>query len=343
MTTNLSRRQFLAAAAGTAALGAAAFALTGCGGSSSEASGSGEPRTKVKIGYWSECECDCSTIAAFAMGAFEEQGLEPELALVDYNTWPAQVANGDVDIMMVSGDSFNHMAEGAELVLVNGSHTGCSSYVTRIDDDSIKEPKDLVGKTIGVDAEGGLGQVLLISKMQELGVENPYEAVTWKVYDPSAFIPALQSGEIDCFGYWDPIPTMAVDQGIGKMLFRMNEMEPYTNVVCCYEGIAKRVVENEPELAVKLNAAFVKGTEYCRDQPAECAKLLCDEGFFPEEDLELTTRCLEVMTYWTDPADAERSLRWWLELYQNAGTLAPGADIDEVMGRCFKDANQLGA
>ena len=137
MDKGISRRSFLKGAAAAAALGATGAALAGCGSSSSSdssssdasASGDGGMRTKVKLGYWSSTECDCSLLAAYCAGYYEEEGLEPELVLVDYNTWPAQVASGEVDQMMDSGDSFNPMAEGAELVLINGSHTGCSSTV----------------------------------------------------------------------------------------------------------------------------------------------------------------------------------------------------------------------
>ena len=117
----ITRRSFVkaSAAAGAAALlGGSAFSLVGCssgdggGEAAPEQSGgeSGGMRTKVKLGYWSATECDASLLAAYLAGYYEEEGLEPELVLVDYNTWPAQVANGQVDQMMVSGDSFNPMA-----------------------------------------------------------------------------------------------------------------------------------------------------------------------------------------------------------------------------------------
>ena len=342
---NLSRRSFMKVAVGagiTAMLGASAFSMTGCsnGASSSDdgasaEGGEGGMRTQVKLGYWSATECDASLLAAYLAGYYEEEGLEPELVLVDYNTWPAQVANGQVDQMMVSGDSFNPMAEGAEQVLVNGSHTGCSSTVVKKDSD-IKSPEQLKGKIIGVDAVGGLGQVLMMAKLGEYGLTE--DDVTYKVYDPSAFIPALEKGEIDAFNYWDPIPTQAIDMGVADMLFRMNDI--YPDIVCCYEGISKSVVENEPELAKKLDNAFRRGTELCRDDPAKVAELMCSQKFLAETE-EFTEKCYAAMKYWTDPADAGRSFRWWLETYQDVGVLSPGADIDEVFSRCFKSADEL--
>ena len=337
---SLSRRSFLKGTAGlalAACAGGSTLSLVGCGSSGGSSESSGEMRTEVNIGYWGSTTCDCAQLAAYEFGKYEEQGLSPTLCLIDYTTYSAMASRGELDQVSVGPNCFKQLEQGAGLKLVNGDHTGCCSFVVGADSD-ITDASQLAGKSIGIEAIGGASQMLMSVKLGMVGLD--YESdVEWRVYDYSALEPALVRGEIDCFGYWDPVCRQAIDNGSAKLLFRMSSEEPFDQYVCCYEAMSVSVVEEELELARRLDAAWREGVKLCRDDPHGVAEVLVEKKYV-SEDVDFTERCLRDYLYWTEPSDAATSYQWWLGLMKDYGILDESTDIDELYAETFASIDE---
>ena len=338
MMNRISRRSFGKLLTGTGATlltGSSLLSLAGCSSKSSRSSSGGR---KIVIGYWGGTTCDATMLAAYEFGLFDKQGLDCELALIDYNSYPAKTSKGTLDTVTLSPDCFKQLEQGVPLALVNGSHTGCCSFVVP-KGSNITSVKDLKGKRIGVEAIGGASQMLMSVKLGLNGLDFKND-VTWKVYAYNALEPALIKGEVDCFGYWDPICRQAIDNGNADLLFRMSSEETFMQYACCYQGIATKVIENEPDIARSLYKGFIGGVQLCRENPKEVAEVLVNKGYVGES-VEFTTRCLEDYIFWDNPVDAERSYKWYLGIMKDVNILDDATNIEELFKRSFIRVDQI--
>ncbi len=345
---SMSRRSFVKAGAlGAAVVGAGAvgMSMSGCSDSSQSDDSQGSSDTGqnssdrvVKVGMWGNVLCDASHAAAYETNAADDLGIKVELVPITFDTYGAMLLRDELDALDYSIDVIKDLEQGVPLAIVNGNHTGCLGFVVANDSD-IQNIEDLKGKTIGVEQQGSCLQMTMIVELGQHGMSA--DDVEWVIQDPTASELEIIDGTLDCFGTWDPQITQVVQDGNARSLLRNSEVGPFKDYVCCYTTVNTNTIENEPELVKKIDQWITAGIHYCRDHPAETAKLLV-EGGYVEETEEFCEDLLRSYTWWgDDPEDAGESYMFYLEEFEKQGQLDASTDIDELYEATFVNPNNL--
>lgn len=276
---DISRRKFVGGAAATAAVALAGGALSACSGESNKASDSAATETeKAVIGYWGGT-CEAPIFVAYAKGYFAEEGLEPELTLLDAQGGTSSdtlVAKGEVDCYELTPDKFKPIQQGLTMRIVDSLHKGCIEGATT--DKSIKTVDDLEGKKVAVNAEGTIAQLMISGRMAQHG-KDP-DKVDWVVYQNPLMDDAMRKGEIDAFSAYDPFADLSVAKGGGSHKFwSWHEDDESKDYLCCFVGVNSLSMDKSETLAPKLARAFKKANEFITENPEEAADIIIDGGY----------------------------------------------------------------
>ncbi len=273
---DISRRKFVGAAAAAAAVAVSGSALSACGGSSGNA-GSSESEPAV-IGYWGGT-CEAPIFVAYANGYFQEEGIEPELILLDAaggTSSDTMVARGEVDCYELTPDKFMPIQQGLTMRIVDSLHKGCIQGAT-LDGSGIETVDDLEGKTVAINNQGTIAQIMISGRMAQHGLDP--DKVDWVVYQNPLMDDALRSGEIDAFSAFDPFADLSVAKGGAHKFWSWHEDEESKDYLCCFVGVNALAMDRSETLAPKLCRAFKKANEFIAANPEEAAQIIIDGGY----------------------------------------------------------------
>ncbi len=231
---------------------------------------------KVRIGY-NGSACEAGLYVAYHKGFFKQAGIEAELVKMDFETLKEGLATGKVDATQGNFKWIKPVEQGLNVKLVAGIHNGCIQVVVP-SNSSIKSIRDLKGKTVGVEAMGGGPMILLAMELSKLGVDFKKD-VSWKVYPPPQMEQAVEKGEVDAIGSWDPWGEIALEKNTYRRIFLSSVNKPYKDMYCCFLGLRTDLITKDPALARKLVQAWLKGVEAVAKDPAEAAKIEIDNKY----------------------------------------------------------------
>jgi len=218
---HLSRREALKAGL----IGGGAVLLASCGGAaatptSAPASGLPEGMTRfpaelTDIWPWGVIDAQISAqqILADKLGYYADEGLVVRNQLIQSGPdIGSMIAGGSapvsfdatIDVIIIKGHGVNCR------ILTPTNNAGGTQAVVCRPDLNLTSARDLEGKTIGM--PGGAGTLIAIRGMaQQLGVD--VSRINFINMMPADAIPALEAGDIDCMGAWEPWITQAVKLG----------------------------------------------------------------------------------------------------------------------------------
>ena len=154
-------------------------------------------------------------------------------------------------------------AMGQPVVVVAALCNKCSALVVRRDGD-IQHPAGLKGKKIGY-VPGTMHEILLRETLSRAGL-SPDKDVTLIRIDFFDMGTALAQGAIDAFLSGEPFPSMAVEQGYGRIL----AYPYYGDSVGTINGamlVTRELIAKHPETVQTLVNAHARATEALkRDQ-----------------------------------------------------------------------------
>jgi len=154
-------------------------------------------------------------------------------------------------------------AMGQPVVVVAALCNKCSALVVK-KDGSIRSEADLRGKTIGY-VPGTMHEILLRETLTRNGIA-PQTDVTLVRVDFFDMGMALAGGSIDAFLSGEPFPTLAVQQGYGRIL-----SYPYydDSVGTINAGmlVTRAAIERQPEQVAALVLAHARATRFLIDHP----------------------------------------------------------------------------
>jgi NitT/TauT family transport system substrate-binding protein len=148
-------------------------------------------------------------------------------------------------------------AQGQPIVVVAALCNKSSALVVGRDS-QIQSEKDLKGKTIGY-VPGTMHEILLRETLARNGL-SPDKDVTLIRVDFFDMGIALARGSIDAFLSGEPFPTLAVQQGYGRVL----SFPYYDDSVGSINAgmiVRRESIENHPEMVAQLVLAHAKATE----------------------------------------------------------------------------------
>ena len=286
---------------------------------------------KVRVGY-NGSACEAGLYVAYHKGFFRQAGIDVDLVKMDFETLKEGLATGKVDATQGNFKWIKPVEQGLNVKLVAGIHNGCIQVVVP-SNSSIKSIKDLKGKTVGVEAIGGGPMILLAMELTKLGVDFRKD-VSWKVYPPPQMEQAVEKGEVDAIGSWDPWGEIALEKNTYRRIFSSSVNKPYKDMYCCFLGLRTDFITKDPALARKLVQAWLKGVEAVAKDPAEAAKIEIDNKYVGG-DVRLITKLLSSYHWEPGIKRAGQDLKLYIKEQKEQGILLAGTDEKEFYGRLF--------
>jgi nitrate/nitrite transport system substrate-binding protein len=211
----------------------------------------------VKIGVLPPSHCALSVVHAHLSGTFKKNGLNTEIIYVsDMKEIIQGLISGELDAGQLISSSFFAMNAGIgpfagnPVPLVTAQIGGTNGGVVVVQSNSsIREPKDLAGKRIGIHNPLTVQHLIVKTLLKKYNID-PVKDVETKVIPMGEMIGALQKGEIDCFINAEPLASIA--KANGKSRDMMLTAKIWYKHPCCAISMKKDVFEKNRELAKSL-------------------------------------------------------------------------------------------
>lgn len=287
--------------------------------------------TKVIFGDWGVGPtCLAPFYVALEEGFFAEEGLE-----VEHVRYPGMkevyeaLSLGRVDFAPVPTHLVNLLEEGFNIKGTLAIHPGCMQGIARIDQ-PIYETKDLKGKRVGIPGFGGCPHAFTMWELMKAGLD-PDKDVEFKAYAPPDLLAALKSGEIDAMLVLDPIGQLAINEGVGRLIFSTTYPEHgYSDVYCCILTINSDLVARDQETAAAITRAIANATKSITGREDEVAQMMVDRKY-SAGDPEVHSYLLKYYDF-SNPSiqGIEDTLRYYGILYQQVGIIESATDIEAL-------------
>lgn len=226
----------------------------------------------VRIGYLRNDLHHLAAWVAIDKGFFKDEGVDVEVAGI-FNAGPEEMTafaskSLDMGYLGVAPSATGLANKSASVKAVALANAEGSSIVVR-KDSSIKEVKDLQGKTVAIPGYSSVQDFLLRKALEGAGVDP--RKVNIIVIKPPEMIVALGAKQIDAFIAWEPHPSKAVTMGIGKVLISSGMI--WKDHPCCVVAVDNAFRQDNPETVKSFVRAHVKATEYIRKNPDEALRI----------------------------------------------------------------------
>jgi NitT/TauT family transport system substrate-binding protein len=297
----------------------------GDGGGGSGGGDAGGELTTINIGTLPTANA-AAMYLGMQEGFFEDEGLQVEpTVLQGGNEIITGMVSGDYDFGFVGYISAGVAAsQGVPVCVVTASDAAGTSaeddfqVMLAAGDSPINGPQDLAGRTIGINALGGVAEVMIEAALDEAGVD-PGSVEFIEIPFPE--VPAaIASGRIDAGFTAEPFVTTVLDQG-GKVVFGpQSALAPeYPNG--SYAASEQYYLGN-PDVIERFEAAMTTSLEHARDNPDAVREIIPTYTQIPPDVAERMR--LPVFTSELDQEAIEEQMGF-LEQYLDVGE-APSAD-----------------
>ncbi len=195
---------------------------------------------------------------------------------------------------------------------------------------NIKKIEDLKGKKLGILAGTIQWRTITRYVLEEHGLDMDKD-VTIIELAPALQIPALASGQIDAMLALEPIPTIAVSQGIAKIAI----LAPAEQAIAepFYGGagvISTTFARDNPETARKVLNILNRAMDEINNNPDEYRKYLI--GYTPLNENITAKAPLPIFKNVEDLSDEDlKSIQIFLDLFEKYGVVNDKLDFEKIM------------
>jgi len=208
---------------------------------------------KIKIGVIAPSHCALPVLDAYHNDIYKKNGIDAEIVYKpDMPDIAAGLMGGELQVGQLISPVFFAMNAGsgpfkgkatplvtAQVAGTNGGVLVVANYST------IKSPKDLKGKKIGVHSPLMVHNLLINTLLIRHKI-NPATDITIKIISMKNLIPALKSGEIDAFINPEPLGTFAKSNGVARELMITKKL--WFKHPCCIVSVRRDLYEKDPDL-----------------------------------------------------------------------------------------------
>lgn len=239
--------------------------MVACGNSEKKVEKKANESNKVemKVGTWKTAQ----TIQPFLYKKFENKNETVEVKpFTNPGDMKTALLSGNIDFCGTTWVTAIMAASKGEPIKVVASMTEKCSALVVGKDIGVNNVKDLKGKTIAY-VPGTMHHILLLEVLNRAGLD-PNKDVTLKKIDFFDMGQALASKSIDAFCSGEPYPSIAVEDGYGKIL-----EYPYYDDSIGYINAAMITTDKEikehPELVQRMVDMQVESTKYLMSNKKE--------------------------------------------------------------------------
>jgi NitT/TauT family transport system substrate-binding protein len=303
--------------------------LAGCGRRNSSSSAESN---KVRVGYIG-LTCEAPIYAAYELGFFKEEGLEPELVKCNWSNYKDTLALGGYDITHHLIMYFlKPIEQGLDVRFLAGIHRGCLRVQAGVNS-NIHTIEDLKGKRIGIPGMGTPPFVFANRVFGTHGIDAGKD-ITWKVYPAGELGLALDKGEVDAVANAEPIGSLLIAEGKVRNIADQIIDAPYNQEYCCEVIANGKWVDANPKRAAAATRAMLKGAKWVETNPKAAARLAVEKKYLASTE-ELNTVALARLRYIPAVQMAADSLVTAAREMKVAKMLAPETDTNALAKRAF--------
>lgn len=237
--------------------------------------------------------------AALGKGFYKDESLDVEIV-------PSTGSMATSQIIATGREAFGFADAGtmvlarqqdAKVKMIAVIHAKNPFSVVTLARKGIREPKDLEGKTIGIDPGGTLIMFPIFCSLTGIDCKK----ITIVTIDNAAKVPGLLAGRFDAIGgYSVSDPPVIVGMGETPYVIPWSKygFNAYSNGIIANE---KLLAEN-PDLVKKFLRATIRGIKYANDHPDEVAKIFV--SYVPAINLVAAKAGIEAAAerLWTEEA-----------------------------------------
>jgi NitT/TauT family transport system substrate-binding protein len=227
------------------------------------------------------------------------------------------------------------IAEGLDVRITGGVHTGCLRLHAGIDTD-LKKVEDLKGRNIGVPTHPHSPPHMFAMRVLAAHGLDPKADVTWIVKPPDLLGKALETREVDAVATTDPIGTILMGAGLVRTLADQAVDAPYRDEYCCVMVVSGKLVENNPAAAAKVTRAVLKASRWVQTNPTAAADLSVEKKYLAS-DPKLNAQAIAKLSYIPGVDRCRRSIASAAAEMKKAGLLRTEISIDALTERAWLD------
>lgn len=286
----------------------------------------------MTVGTWKTAQ----TIQPFFYDEFSDESENLEVKpFTNPGDMKTALLSGDLDFTGTTWVTAIMAASKGEPIKVVASMTEkCSASVVG-KDSGINTTKDLKGKTIAY-VPGTMHHILLLEVLNRAGLD-PDKDVTLKKIDFFDMGQALASGSIDAFCSGEPYPSIAVEEGYGKIL-----EYPYYDDSIGYINAAMITTEDEikenPEKIQELVDKHVKASKHLMASKEEWINKAAEFGT-EKKYLEKSTENIELS--WDITPETVEQVKKLAERMKELGMIEKVPDIDAMFDLSFLENTKM--
>jgi NitT/TauT family transport system substrate-binding protein len=280
----LSRRDVVA--------GGAIGALAGLAGLPTMARAQALEQKQVDIWAVRDPQEAAAIAVAKELNFYKDEGLDAAIKwIVSGTDMPSLVASGQINFAgesVITSAILRDKGIDVRYVMPTANIAGTQCFVLG-PKTSVKSPKDLEGKKIGMAAGSGVA-IAIRNMAKQYGVD--YTKLVFVNLQPPDQAPALERGDIDAMAVWQPWALAGTTLG-GRLYFTGNKSyvdgaEKAVNWMYLDAGlnVPGPYLTKNPNTVKAVMRAILKGITYINSHPTdESAKILSDPLNVPKADL----------------------------------------------------------
>lgn len=286
----------------------------------------------MTVGTWKTAQ----TIQPFFYDEFSDESENLEVKpFTNPGDMKTALLSGDLDFTGTTWVTAIMAASKGEPIKVVASMTEKCSALVVGKDSGINTTKDLKGKTIAY-VPGTMHHILLLEVLNRAGLD-PDKDVTLKKIDFFDMGQALASGSIDAFCSGEPYPSIAVEEGYGKIL-----EYPYYDDSIGYINAAMITTEDEikenPEKIQELVDKHVKASKHLMASKEEWINKAAEFGT-EKKYLEKSTENIELS--WDITPETVEQVKKLSERMKELGMIEKVPDIDAMFDLSFLENTKM--
>lgn len=286
--------------------------------------------------------CGAPQQVAISKGFFKKVGLKYKLVKLsaDTNGLEATTSNKVDASNSLLGSVVQPLANGAQIKITTGLHTGCISILTP-KNSNIKSAKDLIGKKIGVAQVAGSEATFAKRYLSEHGVKvgTKDSQVQFVQYDSSELPIALSKGQVDAIAIEDPDVQIAVKNYGFQILAASATTKPFNTEYCCVAYVSTKLAKEHPEIAKKYTEAMQEATRWVAKHRTETAKLQIAKKY-AAGNWKTNLKALNTYNWKASYSGGQKAFIRVGKDLQKAGVVSKNTDISSLAKNSFLNVYQ---
>jgi NitT/TauT family transport system substrate-binding protein len=250
--------------------GFAIFALALCAVAALSIAAPAPAAERVVIGTPSRGLFEFPAVVAIRKGFYQEEGLAVDRVQMQPLIAVKALMSGDVDYLLAWGSAVRAAITGVPIKAVAGMASRPLHVL--IARPGIKTPKDLKGKTIGVDSVAGTVDYLSRAALRHYGMEPDRDVKIIVTGESPTRLAALRAGSIDATPIDVAFAVKAEDEGFRRLLYLGDIIElPLSGIT-----VMESKLQNQREQVKRIVRATIRGTRFMKENRAEAIQMLSD-------------------------------------------------------------------